>query len=110
MYIQMIALHGVRCRWQKKKRKEGRHTGLNRQSGRCLIRYLEVAKSRIIYPRARDASKGAVNVRYEGSWPNGTTPKADLTRNKSRRFINLTSLMRCLYRSFDHHGQLPLRG
>lgn len=38
-------------------------TQLNRQSRHCLIRYLEVAKSLLIYPRACDAGGQASSTR-----------------------------------------------
>lgn len=99
---------------RKKGRRECvRYRRVNRPSRRCLIRYLGAAKSLLIYPRINGAYAGITTSDRDGkereeardgerkleALPNGTSPKAGLTRNKSRRFINLTSLTWCLWHS-----------
>jgi len=95
----------MRERKEKGKRECTVYRRVNRPSRRCLIRYLGAAKSLLIYPSYKRClcRRNNVGPRRERKRkerevsPNGTSPKAGLIRNKSQRFINLTSLMWCLW-------------
>ena len=72
--VQATAIYRVQ-RWQQKTKRwrEHRRTRFNRQSRRCLIRYLEIARSLLIYRcYARDVDRDAACVQHDERSPNGT--------------------------------------